>query len=63
MFTTDDSEKLRDISRIRTAAFAASSRLANPQGGEELVIDCERPGWEGPNGRKNPRILILDRSW
>jgi hypothetical protein len=63
VFTTDDSEKLRDISRIRTAAFAASSRLANPQGGEELVIDCERPGWEGPNGRKNPRILILDRSW
>ena len=62
-FTTDDSEKLRDISRIRTAAFAASSRFSKPQGGEELVIDCERPGWSGPNGRKNPRILILDRSW
>jgi hypothetical protein len=63
VFTTDDSEKLRDISRIRTAAFAASSRFTNPQGGEELVIDCERPGWSGPNGRKSPRILILDRSW
>jgi len=63
VFTTDDGEKLRDISRIRTAAFAASSRFTNPQGGEELVIDCERPGWSGPNGRKNPRILILDRSW
>lgn len=63
VFTTDDSEKLRDISRIRTAAFAASSRFANPKGGEELVIDCERPGWNGPNGRKSPRILILDRSW
>lgn len=63
VFTTDDGEKLRDIPRIRTAAFAANSRFANPQGGEELVIDCERPGWNGPNGRKNPRILILDRSW
>lgn len=63
VFTTDDGEKLRDISRIRTAAFAASSRFSNPQGGEELVIDCERPGWSGPNGHKNPRILILDRSW
>jgi hypothetical protein len=63
VFTTEDSEKLRDISRIRTAAFAASSRFANPKGGEELVIDCERPGWNGPNGRKSPRILILDRSW
>jgi hypothetical protein len=63
VFTTEDSEKLRDISRIRTAAFAASSRFANPRGGEELVIDCERPGWSGPNGRKSPRILILDRSW
>lgn len=63
VFTTEDGEKLRDIPRIRTAAFAASSRFANPQGGEELVIDCERPGWSGPNGRKNPRILILDRSW
>jgi len=63
VFTTDDGEKLRDISRIRTAAFAASSRFANPKGGEELVIDCERPGWNGPNGRKSPRILILDRSW
>jgi len=63
VFTTEDGEKLRDISRIRTAAFAASSRFANPKGGEELVIDCERPGWSGPNGRKNPRILILDRSW
>ena len=62
-FTTDDGEKLRDISRIRTAAFAANSRFTKPQGGEELVIDCERPGWTGPNGRKNPRILILDRSW
>lgn len=63
VFTTEDSEKLRDISRIRTAAFAASSRFANPKGGEELVIDCERPGWSGPNGQKSPRILILDRSW
>lgn len=63
VFTTEDGEKLRDISRIRTAAFAASSRFANPKGGEELVIDCERPGWSGPNGRKSPRILILDRSW
>lgn len=63
VFTTDDVEKLRDISRIRTAAFAASSRFTNPQGGEELVIDCERPGWSGPNGHRSPRILILDRSW
>ncbi|WP_417414561.1 hypothetical protein [Hoeflea sp.] len=63
VFTTDDSEKLRDIPRIRTAAFAVNSRFTNPQGGEELVIDCERPGWNGPNGRKSPRILILDRSW
>lgn len=63
VFTTDDVEKLRDISRIRTAAFAASSRFTKPQGGEELVIDCERPGWSGPNGHRSPRILILDRSW
>ncbi|MDF1610326.1 hypothetical protein PZ897_19265 [Hoeflea sp. YIM 152468] len=63
VFTTDDVEKLRDISRIRTAALAASSRFTNPQGGEELVIDCERPGWSGPNGHRSPRILILDRSW
>ncbi|MEM5471098.1 hypothetical protein WNZ14_05110 [Hoeflea sp. AS60] len=63
VFTTDDAEKLRDVPRIRTAAFAASSRFTNPQAGEELVIDCERPGWSGPNGRKSPRILILDRSW
>ena len=63
VFTTDDSEKLRDIPRIRTAALGVNSRFTNPQGGEELVIDCERPGWNGPNGRKNPRILILDRSW
>lgn len=63
VFTTEDGEKLRDIPRIRTAAFAASSRFTNPQRGEELVIDCEHPGWSGPNGRKSPRILILDRSW
>ena len=63
VFTTEDGERLRDISRVRTAAFAASARFTKPQRGEELVIDCERPGWSGPSGHKNARILILDRSW
>jgi hypothetical protein len=63
VFTTEDSERLRDIPRVRTAAFAVNTRFSTPQRGEELVIDCERPGWSGPNGHKNARILILDRSW
>lgn len=63
VFTTEDGERLRDIARIRTMAFTASNRFTTPQRGEELVIDCERPGWSGPNGQKNARILILDRSW
>ncbi|WP_422369915.1 hypothetical protein [Hoeflea sp.] len=63
VFTTEDSERLRDIPRVRTAAFAVNTRFSAPQRGEELVIDCERPGWSGPNGHKNARILILDRSW
>jgi hypothetical protein len=63
VFTTEDPERLRDIPRVRTVAFAASTRFTTPQRGEELVIDCERPGWSGPSGQKNARILILDRSW
>lgn len=62
-FTTDDRENLREISRIRTMAMASVKRFANLQAGEELVVDCERPGWTGPMGQANPRILILDRSW
>lgn len=63
VFSTEDPERLREIPRVRTVAFAASTRFTTPQRGEELVIDCERPGWSGPNGQKNARILILDRSW
>jgi hypothetical protein len=63
IFTTEDDERLRDIALIRTAAFAASSQFTALQAGEELVIDCVRPGWSGPNGHVKPRILILDRSW
>lgn len=61
--TTNDGESLRDITRIRAAALSIGGYLSVLQSGDEIVIDCQRPGWNGPNGQVNPRILILDKSW
>lgn len=63
VLTTGDDEGLRDIARIRAAAVSASAHLTTLQPGEEIIIDCQRPGWNGPNGQVNPRTLILDKSW
>jgi hypothetical protein len=63
ILTTGDGEGLRDLTRIRAAALSTGAHLTTLQPGEEIVIDCQRPGWNGPNGQVNPRILILDKSW
>lgn len=63
VLTTADDEGLRDITRVRAAALSAGAHLTALQPGDEVVIDCQRPGWNGPNGQVNPRILILDKSW
>lgn len=63
VLTTGDDEGLRDITRIRAAALSAGAHLTTLQPGEEIIIDCQRPGWIGPNGQVSPRTLILDKSW
>lgn len=63
VLTTDDGEGLRDIKRIRAAALSAGARITTLQPTEEIIVDCQCPGWSGPNGRVNPRTLILDKSW
>lgn len=63
VLATDDNECLRDITRIRAAVQLTSSHLGALQPTEEIAVDCQRLGWNGPNGLSKPQILILDKSW
>lgn len=63
ILTTDDDERLREIKRIRAAALSTGGHMTTLQPTEEIIVDCQRPGWNGPNGRVSPKTLILDKSW
>lgn len=63
IFATSDGEGLREITRIRAAAQLTSAHLGTLQPTEEFAVDCQRLGWNGPNGLSKPQILILDKSW
>lgn len=63
VLSTDDDENLRNISRIRAAISSSSAQFQTLQPNEEIIIDCQRLGWNGPNGQVKPRTLILDKSW